>query len=67
MMGNVSRMKDHLKQCNSVDKPDLYDGILCIFSTFDFVHSKIHNRLGTTKAGKLVFLYKPDRSELWHG
>ena len=33
-------------------------GIERIFSTFGFVHSKIRNRLGTSKAGKLVFLYK---------
>ena len=33
-------------------------GIERIFSTFGFVHSKIRNRLGTNKAGKLVFLYK---------
>ena len=33
-------------------------GIERIFSTFGFVHSKICNRLGTTKVGKLVFLYK---------
>ena len=33
-------------------------GIKRIFSTFGFVHSKILNRLGTNKAGKLVFLYK---------
>ena len=30
-------------------------GIERIFSTFGFVHSKIRNRLGTVKAGKLVF------------
>lgn len=29
-----------------------------VFSTFGFVHSKIRNRLGTEKAGKLVFLFK---------
>ncbi len=33
-------------------------GIERIFSTFDLVHSKLRNRLGTSKAGKLVFLYK---------
>ena len=33
-------------------------GIERIFSTFGFVHSKIRNRLGTTKAAKLVFLFK---------
>ena len=33
-------------------------GIERIFSTFGFVHSKIRNRLGTNKAGKLVLLYK---------
>ena len=33
-------------------------GIERIFSTFGFVHSKLRNRLGTEKAGKLVFLYK---------
>ena len=33
-------------------------GIEQIFSTFGFVHSKIRNRLGTAKAGKLVFMYK---------
>ena len=33
-------------------------GIERIFSTFGFVHSKVRNRLGTQKAGKLVFLYK---------
>ena len=26
--------------------------------TFGFVHSKVRNRLGTAKAGKLVFIYK---------
>lgn len=29
-----------------------------IFSTFGLVHSKLRNRLGTDKAGKLVFLFK---------
>ena len=29
-----------------------------IFSTFGLVHSTIRNRLGTEKAGKLVFIYK---------
>ena len=33
-------------------------GIERIFSTFGFVHSKVRNRLGTGKAGKLVFIYK---------
>ena len=33
-------------------------GVERIFSTFGFVHSKVRNRLGTAKAGKLVFLYK---------
>ena len=33
-------------------------GIERIFSTFGFVHSKVRNRLGTAKAGKLVFIYK---------
>ena len=29
-----------------------------IFSTFGFVHSKVRNRLGVEKAGKLVFMYR---------
>jgi hypothetical protein len=29
-----------------------------IFSTFGLVQSKLRNRLGTDKAGKLVFLFK---------
>lgn len=29
-----------------------------IFSTFGLVQSKLRNRLGTEKAGKLVFLFK---------
>ena len=33
-------------------------GVERIFSTFGFIHSKIRNRLGTEKAGKLVFIYK---------
>lgn len=33
-------------------------GVERIFSTFGFVHSKVRNRLGTEKAGKLVFVYK---------
>lgn len=33
-------------------------GVERIFSTFGFVHSKTRNRLGTEKAGKLVFIYK---------
>ena len=33
-------------------------GVERIFSTFGFVHSKVRNRLGTVKAGKLVILYK---------
>ncbi|KAI6648586.1 Transposase [Oopsacas minuta] len=33
-------------------------GVERIFSTFGFVHSKVRNRLGRVKAGKLVFLYK---------
>ena len=33
-------------------------GVERIFSTFGFIHLKIGNRLGTEKAGKLVFIYK---------
>ena len=33
-------------------------GIERVFSTFGLVHSKLRNRLGTQKAGKLVFMYK---------
>ena len=33
-------------------------GVERIFSTFGFIHSKVRNRLGTAKAGKLVFIYK---------
>ena len=33
-------------------------GIGRIFSTFGFVHSKVRNRLGIAKAGKLVFIHK---------
>lgn len=33
-------------------------GVERIFSTFGLVHSKLRNRLGTDKAGKLVFIYK---------
>lgn len=33
-------------------------GIERVFSTFGFIHSKIRNRLGTEKAGKLVFVFK---------
>lgn len=33
-------------------------GVERIFSTFGLVHSKIRNRLGISKAGKLVFIYK---------
>ncbi|KAK6186202.1 hypothetical protein SNE40_008287 [Patella caerulea] len=29
-----------------------------IFSTFGLVHSKLRNRLGVEKAGKLVFIYR---------
>ena len=29
-----------------------------IFPTFGFVHSKVRNRLGISKVGKLVFMYK---------
>ena len=28
------------------------------FSTFDLVQSKLRNRLGVAKAGKLVFIYR---------
>ena len=33
-------------------------GVERIFSTFGIVHSKLRNRLGAVKAGKLVFIYK---------
>jgi len=33
-------------------------GVERIFSTFGLVHSKLRNRLGVEKAGKLVFIYK---------
>ena len=33
-------------------------GVERIFSTFGIVHSKLRNRLGADKAGKLVFIYK---------
>ena len=33
-------------------------GVERVFSTFGLVHSKIRNRLGTEKAGKLVFIFK---------
>ena len=33
-------------------------GVERVFSSFGLVHSKIRNRLGVTKAGKLVFIYK---------
>ena len=33
-------------------------GVERIFSTFGCIHSNIRNRLGTEKAGKLVFIYK---------
>ena len=33
-------------------------GVERIFSTFGIVHSKLRNRPGTDKAGKLVFIYK---------
>ena len=29
-----------------------------VFSSFGLVHSKLRNRLGVEKAGKLVFLHK---------
>lgn len=29
-----------------------------VFSSFGLVHSKLRNRLGVAKAGKLVFIYK---------
>lgn len=33
-------------------------GVERVFSTFGLVHSDLRNRLGTAKAGKLVFLFK---------
>ena len=33
-------------------------GVERVFSSFGFVHSKVRNRLGIEKAGKLVFMYK---------
>ena len=33
-------------------------GVERVFSSFGLVHSKLRNRLGVTKAGKLVFIYK---------
>ena len=33
-------------------------GVERVFSTFGLVHTKLRNRLGTEKAGKLVFIYK---------
>ena len=50
------------------DDKSMYRQLLCaaastanierIFSTFGLVHSKLRNRLGIEKAGKLVFMYK---------
>ena len=33
-------------------------GVERVFSSFGFVHSKVRNRLGIEKGGKLVFMYK---------
>ena len=33
-------------------------GVEQVFSTFGFIPSKIRNRLGTKKSGKLVFVFK---------
>jgi hypothetical protein len=33
-------------------------GVKRVFASFGLVHSKLRNRLGIAKAGKLVFLFK---------
>jgi len=33
-------------------------GVECVFSSYELIHLKLCNQLGTDKASKLVFLYK---------
>jgi hypothetical protein len=40
-------------------------GVERVFSSFGLVHSKLRNRLGIAKAGKLVFLFKLLNKSRW--